>query len=280
MTNGLTLSLQDSLLLTTGQFQKGIVETQATEFKILERLPMKKISGSSHVWNTVDKLQLPDFRAAGEPIVPTKIRYDQQMTSLAILGSEVRVDTFTVNTGGSWLNELEWEVYSKTKSMLNSYERYFLNGDIDKDANGFNGLRKLVHPSQTVAMTRDIEMDMRVMLDKVDREASVFFMNKSTLTLLEAQNRDLITYTQQEFGTSLTHFGEVPIISVEDNMLPINSIICIKFSTEDGVCGIYNGDGLDIRALGETEVQPSHLVRLEWYTGLAVLDPKALSVRV
>lgn len=276
----LTLSLQDSLKLTTGQYQREVVETQATEFKLLELLPMKKISGSSYVWNMVKDLPDAEFRGANEPIIPTSITYEQGIASLAILADEVRVDTFTVNTGGTWMNELEWEVYAKTKSILNTYERYFFNGDTNRVPAGFNGLRKLVHPSQIVAKTRDIGMDMRVMLDKVGREPSAFFMNKSTLTLLEAQNRDLITYVQQEFGKPLTHFDDVPIIALEDTMLPINCIICVKFSEEDGVCGIYNGDGLDIRALGETEAQPSHLVRLEYYTGVAVLNPKALSVRV
>ncbi|MGO2266929.1 major capsid protein [Vagococcus salmoninarum] len=274
--SNLTLSLQDSLKLTTGRYQEGMVETEALEFKILEKLPMETISGTSHVWNGVGELPDIPFRGVGESITPSKIVYQQNMTSLAILSDEFTVDAYEIETGTV---DIDWLTLSKTKGVLHKYQRNFLNGNQDIEPAGFNGLSSLVAPSQIVPSTTDIAYDIDYLIDMIHGEPSTLILSKSTLTMLTAQNREWITFSSGKFGGKPTHYNGIPFTILEDDLMPSGRIFAVKYDKDEGVHGITTPKALHMRAIGEAESAPQQKVRFEWYAGLAVKSPKALAMR-
>ena len=46
--DNLTLSVQESITLTTGEYQEGIVQTQAQELGLLKALPIKQVKAGAY----------------------------------------------------------------------------------------------------------------------------------------------------------------------------------------------------------------------------------------
>ena len=66
----LTMTLADSLKLTKDTLQAGVIETLATESKLLAVLPFMNIVGSGYTYNVETQLSDTQFRAVGEAIDP------------------------------------------------------------------------------------------------------------------------------------------------------------------------------------------------------------------
>ncbi|MDT2814429.1 hypothetical protein P7H75_06185 [Vagococcus carniphilus] len=276
----ITLSIQDSLRLTQGTYQEGIIQTEGTELSLLKIIPFKKLSGRSHVWNKVGKLPDVPFRAIGDTIIASKIEYESGFASTSILGEEVIVDTAEIDSDPNFKLHLNLLTSLKVKAMQNKYERTFINGNTNIEPAGFDGVLRLVSPKQVVNATQDIYKDMRHLQDKViDKLDAVFVMNKSTLRILENQNREAITFSTNEFGKPLKYFGVNPIIALSDGQMPFNTVICMNLDEDEGVCGITSERELQVRPLGESTESPSVVTRIEWLTGIAVLNDRALAVR-
>lgn len=273
------MTLQDSLLLSQGQYQKELVQTEGTELALMKILPFKTLSGTSYVWNKVSKLPDVPFRAVGERIRPSKIEYEGGAAFVSIMTDEAIFDTSELQEE-NFSQKLEMVSNIKVKSILNKYQLQAINGNTDIDYKGFDGLLKICHPKQVVSATPDIYMDMMALRDKVsDKLPSVFVMTKSTLRILENQNREAITFSRNEFGKKLAMFGYSPIIALEDNEMPFNQVICMNPDSKEGVTGLTTKSGIDVRQLGESTESASVHVRFEYLCGIAVLTDKCLAVR-
>jgi hypothetical protein len=131
-------------------------------------------------------------------------------------------------------------------------------------------------------------------IDQVD-EPTHLVMNKTMRRRLTAASRNTgvggyITFEQDQFGRRVEMYQGLPIVVLqEDNernlILPFTeagagggtaqctSIYCVSFD-DMGVTGLQSG-GIDVRDLGELDSKPAMRTRVEWYAGIAVMNPRS-----
>lgn len=292
--DNLTLSVQESITLTTGEYQEGIVQTQAQELGLLKALPIKQVKAGAYSFASYKLKQEANFRLVGETIVPSSQeqaikeaiagggidqRFQQQVVSLAILGDDLVYDTYQILQAGHKQSKQE-QVMLKTKAILSKFNKTVLNGDTEQNHKAFDGIIKSCHPEQILKGSYDIGKDMlkltHMIKGNLDR---VFVMSESTLVLLEAENLSRINHETSEFGLPLDHFGIVPIITVPDNELLFGTVIAMNPDKDNGVTLLSTPEGLVVREVGESTEKPQVTTRIEMVVGLAVHDPKTLAIR-
>lgn len=275
----LTMTLADSLQLTTDTLQAGVIETLATESKILAELPFMNIQGSGYTYNVEDELSDVQFRTVGDVITPGHSGYETRTEALKILADEAIVDTFQVAVYNNVNDLMAIEVQLKSKAIAHKFEKSFISGDESANPKEFNGLNKRVIDSQKVAATAVVVDDVDELLDKVQGTTSALIMNKATRRAFVAENRKFITYTQNKFGAKLAVYGDTPIIDVEDEVLEEKgTIFAVRFGAKEAVCGLQNG-GVSVKALGESDAAPQFKTRIEWFCSMAVFNDKTVAKR-
>lgn len=275
----LTMTLADSLQLTTDTLQAGVIETLATESKILAELPFMNIQGSGYTYNVEDELSDVKFRAVGEVIVPGHSGYETRTEALKILSDEAIVDTFQVAVYSNANDLMAIEIALKSKAIAHKFEKSFISGDTTTNPKEFDGLEKRVKTDQKVTATTVMVDDVDTLLDLIQGSASALIMNKKTRRAFVAENRKFITYTQNKFGARLAVYGDTPIIDVEDEVLKdFGTIYAVRFGAKEAVCGLQNG-GIQVKPLGESDSAPQYKTRIEWFVGMAVFNDKTVAKR-
>ncbi len=284
----LTMTLADSLKLTTDTLQAGVIETLATESKILAVLPFMNVQGSGYTYNVETELSDTKFRAVGEEIVAGSAGYETRTEALKILGDEAIIDTFQIAVYGNVNDLMALEVELKSKAIAHKFEKTFISGNSETNVKEFDGIDKRIKPDQVVDFTEYKEKvdgvdvvgyatAMDELIDKVLGTPSALIMNKSTRREVVANFRKYITYSTNEFGKQLATYDGVPILDVEDEVLPTkNTIYAVRFAVKEAVCGLQNG-GIQVKALGEVDNAPQLKTRIEWFVGLAVFNDKAIA---
>jgi len=271
MSNELTMSLQDSLKLTNNTLQAGVIQILAEESPLLDALPFTNVSGSGFTYTVQKEVPKTNFRSVGESYVPTETKLEQRTESLSILGTEAIVDTYQ-NQITAPLNEImAEEVKMKVKALAYKLEQTFLFGDKDKDSKSFDGINKRVQPNMVFQTSGTVSDDLDIGVDAVLGNPNFAIMSKSMRRKLVNENRKEITYSRNEFGLELTHYGELGLIVLDDELFPDNekeSIFVVKFSEIDGITALING-GIQVNYLGQMESAPKLMTRIEAFVGLA-----------
>lgn len=276
----LTMTLADSLKLTTDTLQAGVIETLATESKLLSVLPFMSIQGSGYTYNVETKLSDTKFRAVGEGIVAGLAEYTTRTEALKIMGDEAIIDTFQIAVYGNVNDLMALEVALKTKAMAHKFEKTFLLGDEDINAKEFNGIEKRLIDTQKLTATADTFSDVRKLRNKIQGAPSAYIMNKDTLVDFEALYKEYLTWERNEFGVPVASIGGIPVIDVEPEILPTTGdIYAVRFGAMEAVCGLTNG-GVKVKALGEVDDAPQLKTRIEFFCGLAVFNDKTIAKRV
>lgn len=276
----LTMTLADSLKLTTDTLQAGVIETLATESKLLSVLPFMSIQGSGYTYNVETKLSDTKFRAVGEGIVAGLAEYTTRTEALKIMGDEAIIDTFQIAVYGNVNDLMALEVALKTKAMAHKFEKTFLLGDEDINAKEFNGIEKRLIDTQKLTATADTFSDVRKLRNKIQGAPSAYIMNKDTLVDFEALYKEYLTWERNEFGVPVASIGGIPVIDVEPEILPTTGdIYAVRFGAMEAVCGLTNG-GVKVKALGEVDDAPQLKTRIEFFCGLAVFNDNTIAKRV
>lgn len=274
----LTLTLADSLKLTTDTLQAGVIETLATESKILARLPFMNIEGSGYSYNVETELSDVQFRDVGEVIAAGKVGLEQRTEALKILGDEAVIDTFQVAVYSNINDLMAIEVQLKTKAIAHKFEKTFISGDSKKNAKEFDGIDKRLIAGQKLPATADLFKDVRKLRNMVQGTPDAYIMNKDMLVDLEAEYKNYITWSRNEFGVPMASFGGIAILDVEPEVLPEAAIYAVKFGPKEAVCGLQNG-GVQVKPLGESDAAPQIKTRIEWFVSLAVFNDKTIAKR-
>lgn len=273
----ITMTLADSLQLTHDTLQAGIIETLGTESKILAVLPFMNVEGQGYSFNVETKLSDTQFRAVGEAITPGTAGYETRTETLKILGDEAIVDTFQRQVLGNVTDLMALEVGLKVKAMAHKFEKTFISGDETSNPKEFTGIEKRVIPEQRITPGDDLFTDLRKLRNKVQGTPSVYLMNKDTLVEYEAQYKNFLTWSRNEFGVPVAAIGGIPVLDLDNEILPASGgIYALRFAPKEGVCGLTNG-GVQVKALGEVDHAPQLLTRMEFFCGLAVFNDFALA---
>jgi hypothetical protein len=291
----MALSLLEASKLSTDVLQRGVIETFARTSPVLELLPFMEIEGNSYKYNVEKTLPTVAYRAVNTGYTANEGQVDQKTEGLVILGGDVDVDRFIVNTRSNVNDVRAIHTSMKAKALAREFTRSFFHGDVATDPNSFNGLAvRLAGTSQdldgkTVEDGNDGVLSLaklHALLDSVQGGADVLFMSKAmrreVQKLLEGQQHYL-QVGRDEFGRPVTMFGDVQIRTLEDDILPFvadqdstlrGEIYAVKFGAQEYVSGLRNG-GVNVRDLGELDALPVFRTRIEFYCGLAMFRTNA-----
>lgn len=285
------LTLLEASKLSNDVLQKGVIEVFARTSPVLEMLPFMEISGNSYKYNVEKILPNVDFREVNTGYTASEGEVEQQTEGLVILGGDVDVDRYIVQTRGNINDIRSIQTNMKSKSLAKTFTNTFFNGDSATNALAFDGLKKrLVGTVQEVDNgNKALSLDaLHELLDSVDGGADVLFMSKAMRRELQkilGQSTHYLQDGTDEFGRVVEYFGDVAIRTIDDEILPfanngtadVSEIYAVKFGVQEYVSGLRNG-GVSVRDLGELDTLPVYRTRIEFYCGLAIFNPKSASV--
>lgn len=276
------LTIAQTADLTQDELQKGVIETMATESKLLAVLPFMSVEGHGYSYNVEKSLAGVEFREVNTAYNTTAPTTERKTEFLTILGGEAIVDSFQVEVHSNINDLMAVETALTAKSIGHKYEQTFLNGDSAKDSKAFDGLIKratALTGDHNVTATADIVADIDVLLDAVQGGADALIMNKKTRRALTAVARTNIDYKVNEFGVQVAHFGGVPIIDVEAEILADEYILAVKFGVHEAVAGLQSKSGVMVKPLGELGATPQLKTRIEWFCGMALFNENTIAMR-
>lgn len=271
------VTLAQTTDLTQDELQSGVIQTMATESKLLAVLPFLNVEGHGYSYNVEQSLAGVEFRALNtsyNTVAPTTKRETEY---LSILGGEAVIDSFQMEVHSNINDLMAVEVALTAKSIAHKFEKSFINGDVAVDTNSFNGLLNRNLPE--IAGTADIQADIDLLLDMVQGGADALIMSKKTRRALTAKARDYVTYSVNEFGVQVTNFGGVPVIDLEAELLAEGIIVAVRFGVHEAVAGLQSKSGLKVRSLGELGESPQIKTRMEWFCGMAVFNHATVAIR-
>lgn len=278
------LTLAQTVELTTDVLQKGVIETMATESKLLAKLPFMTIEGAGYAYNVEKSMAGVNFRSINTAYTIDAPTSERKTEHLVILGGEAVIDSFQVEVHSNVNDLMAIETALTAKAISRKFEQTFLNGDAAVDSKSFDGLIKRVDSSKVFAPSvkdgkSDIVGDIDILLDEVQGGADALIMNKKTRRELTGVARTNVTYYMNEFGVQVAQFGGVDIIDIEAELLADGIILAVRFGVQEAVSGLQSKSGVNVRSLGELGETPQIKTRIEWFVGMAVFNPLTVAMR-
>lgn len=285
----MALTLLEASKLQTGDvYKEGVIAKFAETSEILRVLPFQSIQGNSLKYNIEETLPGIGFRGVNESYTASTGILNPQSEALHILGGELDVDRFIVQTMG--IDQRSVQEAMKIKAMALSWTKTFIKGDSESDVREFDGLQKRLTGDALIA-----NGTAGLSLAKLD-EAIDYVDNPTHIIMSKAMRRHLtvaartaavggnISYTIDEFGRQVALYNDLPIlIAGRDNLNAeilgftetgsTTSIYVVSLG-ESAVSGIENG-GMMIDDLGLLKTEPKYRTRIEWYNGLGVFAPRS-----
>lgn len=288
----MSLSLLEASKLSTDVLQKGVVEVFARTSPVLELLPFMEISGNSYKYNVEKTLPTVAYREVNRGYTENTGELEQKSVGLVILGGDVDVDKFIVQTRGNVNDIRAIHTNMKAKALAQQFTKSFFHGDSATNPQEFDGIGKQVEGKPQDIDNKEGTLTLNALhelLDAVEGGADVLFMSKAMRRelqkLLEGQQH-YIQVGKDAFGRPVEMFGDVQIRTVEDSILPFtvkdsgvkatSEIYALKFGAMEHVAGLRNG-GVSVRDLGELDTLPVYRTRIEFYCGLAVFREGSLA---
>ena len=285
----MALTLLEASKLHSGDvYKQGVIAKFAETSDILRVLPFQGIQGNSLKYNIEETLPGIGFRGVNDSYTASTGILNPQTESLHILGGDLDVDRFIVQTMG--MDQRTVQEAMKIKAMALSWTKTFFKGDSETNPKEFDGLQKRLTGGAVISNgTAGLSLaKLDEAIDYVENPTHII-MSKAMRRWLTAAARTytvggFVTYTQDEFGRTVTMYNDLPIlISGRDNLdaeildftetSSTTSIYVVNLS-ESGVSGIENG-GMMVEDLGQLETEPKYRTRVEWYNGLGVFAPRA-----
>lgn len=303
----ITLIEAAKLALNNGETKRaGVIAMYARTSAWLARIPFTTIAGNSYAYNREGMLPGIAFRGINEGYVASAGVINPLSESLRIAGGDLDVDRFLVQTMGSGIRSTHEGM--KVKALSHALTTKLIKGDSTVDAREFDGLQRRIPVEGTQfisAGTTDAgDPPSLFLLDQLiartagpNKQLWMPEMLAMRLTVA-ARDKDVggnITYTTNEFGQQIRNYNGVPIVTAfpdNDGDDPLQfdeqgdllgtpggstsaSIYCVSLG-EGYLSGIQSGP-VDVRDLGELDTLPVLRTRVEWYPGLVVEHPRAVS---
>jgi hypothetical protein len=276
-----------------------VIKQYAESSPILENISFMNIAGNALSFNRENTLPGIGFRGINEAYPESTGTYDPQVDTLSIAGGDLDVDKFLVSTMGPDIRGSQEAL--KVKSLSLAWTNTFVNGNTTTAPKEFNGIKKRATGTQLVSQGSSSGGDV-LTLSKLDelRDAvenpTHWIMNKTMARRMAQAARNTaiagyIEYTTDSFGRPIATYSGLPILVLDqDNnrnqILPLTesgagggtaqctSIYLVSFA-EMMLQGIQNG-GVAVTDLGELDTKPAYRTRVEWYSGISVMNPRSV----
>jgi hypothetical protein len=283
----MALTLVDAQVLSHDVLQAGVIETIVKESSVLSVLPFQTIEGNAYSYNVEKALPTVAFRQVNEAYTASEAQFEQRSENLVILGGDVELDRFIIQTLSNVNSQVAVQIAEKAKAIANTFTRTFFNGNKAVNTKEFDGLAiriagteqeidgKLPAGLDKQGEDRAIVDKLNELLDAVRGGADALFMNKRTRRRILAVLQNSNHYVEQgsdAFGRPIQMYAGVPLLVVENEILADTDIYAVKFGVYTHVTGLTNG-GVQVRSLGETSAKAVEVTRIEFFCGLAMYNP-------
>lgn len=292
----MALQLIEAQVLSKDVLQAGIIDTIVRESAVLQLLPFMEIEGNAYSYNLEKALPNVAFRSVNEAYTASEAQFEQRSENLVILGGDVELDRFIIQTLSNVNDQMAVQIAEKAKAVANTFTKVFFKGNKATNVKEFDGLDvRLAGSAQelTAKNTDDQAVldSLNELLDTVRGSADALFMTKKTrrkmLSIMQ-KSQHYIETSSDAFGRPVTMYGGVPFYTVEEDVLPsyadavdanvtLADIYAVKFGAYTHVSGLTNG-GVQVRRLGETSAKPVEITRIEFFCGLAMFNPYSAAV--
>lgn len=282
--------------------KRGVVEVFIQESPIAEQLHWMTISGNALKHDEESTLPTVAFRDVNETYTQDFGTDIEHFWGTTILGGEVFVDNYIVNTRGNLVSVKAKQYAKKARSAALTLDKYVIDGTgTAKDFKGFNALITEGFGQLSTAGTNGANLTLDMLEDAEDLMrkggADAIWCNKFHRTKITRLARSsisgvaLIDTGTDMFGRRVTMWDGTPLRIIGDDNTGsqilafdettgssniTSSLYFVKFG-EDFTAGLLGANGhFDVRDFGEIQAAPGHLGRIEFYPGLAVFDRNAV----
>jgi len=289
----------------------GVLQTFARSSPLLSAMTVENITGAAYVWRREASLGTTAHRALNGTFTPDTGVTEVRSLPLKIIGGEVDVDTFILDTMGA--DMLPQKVESKLADMAQRISYGFIKGCLDTlgggtaDANGFDGLQNRYGGGfSTTAVSDTGENAGQILLNVGASDAMSMAYLDTAITMCEnpthllmakkqkvnitsyLRSSSSLTQSRDEWGRLVTSYCGLPILEADalgtvsgleqlgynENNESSTSVYVLSIS-DQGYHLVQNG-GPRVSALGETDDAPAHRTRVQWYC--TPVDPHPRSV--
>jgi|FLYL01.1.fsa_nt_gi hypothetical protein len=288
----MALTLAEASKLSNDVLLTGVVETIIKDSPVLQRLPFIEIVGNGLTYNREATAPAAAFFDVGETWTESTPTFTQQTVTLKIMGGDADIDNFLIATRSN-LQDLEAAVVQlKAKAVRQLFETTFISGDATANPKAFDGLDKLVDPTQSISMGAN---GGSLTLDKLDELVDLVKGGKPDLLVMSRRSRrilnklarnsgSLLETDRDEFGTMLTFYDGIPIgvsdyISDAQTVGTSNDCSTIyAFQMGEGaLSGLTSPGGLQVERVGSLETKDATRTRIKWYASLALFNAVKLA---
>lgn len=294
----MALTLLEAAKRSQDPVQSAVIEMYAGASDVLANLGFDNIQGSAMKYNREETLPGIGFRGINESYTESTGVINPQIEPLVIVGGDLDVDKFILETMG--MNQRSVQEEMKVKSLALAWTKAFIKGDSDSDPREFDGLQVRLTGNQLIDAGSTDGGDalslakLDELIDAVD-DPTHLIMNKAMRRRLTTAARTytiggFISYELDAFGKKIAYYNGLPILIMdkdnEDNdILPFTevgsggttatacSLYCVSL-TPGKLQGIQN-KVLEARDLGELQTKPAMRTRVEWYAGIAMYHGRA-----
>lgn len=293
----MAITLLESSKGTKDHLRAGVIKVIVESSPILQFIKMKTINSSAYRYHIEAALPNVAFRGVNATWNRSAGVINPRAEFLSIMGGEITVDNFQVNTEGNIydLKAKQYELFSR--AMAINFSQSFFEGDTNIDPNSFDGLRRRLTGNQLMLLAAnggDLTLPkLDELIDMVvgDSEGKYIFLNKTlrrriTHLVRTQTGSSQIEYKQDAFGRQQANYADIPLCVVErtddaSTILDFDetagssnvtaSMYVTRFGNEDFVFGIQGtGGDVQVKDFGEVPTEPAHLGRAEWYVTIAM----------
>lgn len=294
------LTMIEAAKLMNNPLQTGIIEIFAANNPVLERLPFVDIAGNAFKYNREGALPGIAFRGLNESYTESTGIINPQTETLTICGGDSDYDVALVKMGAGSNNLRAAHDAMKSKALTLTWLKTFFDGNSETQPREFDGLNVRLSGTTQELETgapggATLTLDMvDELIDSIQGTPDVLLMNKTMRRKINKLRRAASQATEvvaDAFGRQIEAYSGIPIGVVGDDAggnpilgfdeddgssnLDTTSIYAVRFGL-DALHGIQT-EPMSVRDLGELDSKPALRTRIEWYPGLVIKHPKAVS---
>lgn len=268
------ITLEQSKVGVNDKVVEKIIDMFIRESEVLEMLPFDNAvnanGGSTLVYGYI-QVKTPSqaaYRAIGSEYTASEATIDKKTVQLAIFGGAFEIDR-VIRDLNAQFNNMQFQINEKIKAAVALFHDGMINGDVAANANGFDGLDKMLTGTKSEYGTEgNIDISTKAAIEENASDfyekltmlinktgANAVLVNEQLKTKIQTVARVLGYKTESEeaFGRVITTIGEnkvriidlknkVDASGVETPIIPVaeglTDLYAVKFDVDSGFCGV------------------------------------------
>lgn len=205
----------------------------------------------TYSYTRVDTQATAATRAINTEYTPQHAKKKRYSVDLKVFGGAFEIDRVLADMGGI-VDEVQFQLQQKIKAAQALFSDMAINGDKEKDANGFEGLDKALKGSDT-EMTESIDLStselvtanymqfldiVDALVGSMDGEPTALIGNGAMIAKLRAAARRASMYqtTKDNWGQQVERYGNIPLINLGAKAGSNDPIVA---TGSDGTASLY-----------------------------------------